>query len=48
MSLDVQKRLFVLALDCLGDREPINELLEIALTEDRSVRIERYDLHRTK
>jgi predicted nuclease of predicted toxin-antitoxin system len=27
MSLDVQKRLFALALDRLGDREPINELL---------------------
>ena len=44
MSLDVQKRLFALALDRLGDSEPINELLEIALMEDRSVRIEHYDL----
>jgi predicted nuclease of predicted toxin-antitoxin system len=43
MSLDVQKRLFVVALDRLGRREPINELLEITLAEDRSVRIERFD-----
>jgi predicted nuclease of predicted toxin-antitoxin system len=44
MSLDVQTRLFALALDRLGDREPINELLEITLTEHRSVVVERYDL----
>ena len=44
MSLDVQKRLFALALDRLGDVEPINELLEVTLLENRSVRIERYDL----
>ena len=35
MSLDVQKRLFALALDRLGDNEPINELLEITLTANR-------------
>jgi predicted nuclease of predicted toxin-antitoxin system len=44
MSLNVQKRLFALALDRLGDVEPINELLEVTLQKDRSVRIERYDL----
>ncbi len=44
MSLDVQRRLFALALDRLGDVEPINELLEVTLQEDRSVRIERYEL----
>jgi hypothetical protein len=44
MSLDVQKRLFALALDRLRDSEPINEMLEITLMDDRSVRIERYDL----
>jgi predicted nuclease of predicted toxin-antitoxin system len=44
MSLDVQRRLFALALDRLGDIEPINELLDITLLEDRSVRVERYDL----
>ena len=43
MSLDVQKRLFALALDHLGDREPINELLEIAVDEHRIVHVERYD-----
>ena len=48
MSLDVQKRLFALALDRLGDSEPMNELLEITLMEDRSVRIERYDLPHAK
>ena len=48
MSLDVQKRLFALALDRLGDSEPINELLEITLMENRSVWIERYDLPRAK
>jgi predicted nuclease of predicted toxin-antitoxin system len=48
MSLDVQRRLFALALDRLGDVEPINELLEITLLEDRSVRVERYDLPSAK
>jgi hypothetical protein len=47
MSLDVQKRLFVLALDRLGNTEPINELLEVTFMEDRSVRIDRYDLPST-
>jgi len=44
MSLDAQKRLFALAVDRLGGREPINELLEITLTEHRSVLVARYDL----
>jgi predicted nuclease of predicted toxin-antitoxin system len=44
MSLEAQKRLFALALDHLGGSEPINEMLEITLMEDRLVRIERYDL----
>ncbi len=48
MSLQVQKRLFALALDRLGDREPINELLEISLNEHRSVFVERYDLPAAK
>jgi predicted nuclease of predicted toxin-antitoxin system len=43
MSLDVQKRLFALALDRLCGREPINELLEITLDERKVVHIERYD-----
>jgi len=48
MSLDVQKRLFSLALERLGDSEPINELLEITLLEDRSVRVDRYDFPAAK
>ena len=43
MSLEVQRRLFALALDRLGDHEPINELLEITLDERKVVHIERYD-----
>jgi predicted nuclease of predicted toxin-antitoxin system len=46
MSLDVQRRL--LALDRLGDIEPINELLEITLLEDRSVHVQRFDLPTAK
>jgi predicted nuclease of predicted toxin-antitoxin system len=48
MSLDVQKRMFALALDRLGDREPNNELLEITLTEHRTVLVARHDLAATK
>ena len=48
MSLDVQRRLFGIALDHLGDIEPINEVADITLLEDRSVRVERYDLASTK
>jgi predicted nuclease of predicted toxin-antitoxin system len=44
MSLDVQRQLFALALDRLGEAEPINEVLDITLGINRSVRIERYDL----
>jgi hypothetical protein len=42
MSLDVQKRLFALALDRLGDRKPINELLEITLDEHKVVHLDHY------
>jgi predicted nuclease of predicted toxin-antitoxin system len=48
MSLDVQKRLFAIALDRLGDSEPINEMLEITLMADRSVRIDRFDFPAAK
>jgi predicted nuclease of predicted toxin-antitoxin system len=48
MTLDVQRRLFALALDRLGDAEPINEILEVTLNEDRSVGVERYDLPSAK
>jgi len=34
MSLDVQRRLFTLAIDHLGDTEPINEALQITLQDD--------------
>ncbi len=44
MSLEVQQRLFEHALDRLGDEEPINEVLEITLTADRTVRADRYAL----
>jgi predicted nuclease of predicted toxin-antitoxin system len=44
MSLDVQRRLFALALDRLGDAEPVNEMLDITLGSDRMIRVERYDL----
>jgi predicted nuclease of predicted toxin-antitoxin system len=44
MSLEIQRRLFALALDRIGEVEPVNELLDITLLEDRSVRIERHDL----
>jgi hypothetical protein len=45
MSLDVQKRLFVLALERLGDSEPINEILEVTLRADLTVLVERYLRH---
>ena len=44
MNLDVQRRLFAVSLDELGNVEPVNELLEVTLFEDRTVLIERYDL----
>ena len=48
MSLAVQKRLFALALDRVGDREPVNELLEITLDEHKTVHVERYDFPAAK
>jgi predicted nuclease of predicted toxin-antitoxin system len=48
MTLDVQRRLFALALDRLGDAEPINEILQVTLKEDRSVVVERHDLPSSK
>jgi len=44
MRLDVQKSLFLLALDRLGDAEPLNDVLEITLTVDERVVVERYAL----
>jgi hypothetical protein len=43
MSLGVQKLLFSLVLDRLGDIEPVNEIIEVTLSEDRSVLVQRYD-----
>jgi predicted nuclease of predicted toxin-antitoxin system len=43
MSLDLQKRLFRLALGELGDDEPVNQVLEIT-ADAVGVVIERYDL----
>lgn len=45
MSLDVQKRLFVLALERLGDSEPTNEILEVTLRADLTILVERYLRH---
>jgi predicted nuclease of predicted toxin-antitoxin system len=44
MSLNVQRRLFAVALDRLGDSEPINEVLHVTLLKDQSIRVDRYDL----
>jgi predicted nuclease of predicted toxin-antitoxin system len=44
MSLELQKRVFLLALAELGDDEPYNEVLEITAHADQAVRIERYAL----
>jgi predicted nuclease of predicted toxin-antitoxin system len=44
MTLEIQRTLFALAIEQLRDAEPINELLEVTLTDDRSVRVERFDL----
>jgi predicted nuclease of predicted toxin-antitoxin system len=44
-SLDVQKRLFVLALERVGESEPINEIIEITLRSDGTVLVERYVWH---
>jgi predicted nuclease of predicted toxin-antitoxin system len=44
VRLEVQKSLFLLALDKVGDAEPVNEVLEVTLTADRDVVTERYRL----
>lgn len=43
MSLQVQRVLFELALDQLAEQELFNEVVEITLTEDGSVRVARYN-----
>nr|WP_246462371.1 DUF5615 family PIN-like protein [Mesorhizobium sangaii] len=44
MSLDLQVRLFLLALSELDGEEAWNEVLEITVDVDRTVTIERFDL----
>ena len=48
MSLDVQRRLFTLALDHLGEAEPVNEVIQVTLLANRTVRLDRYDLPSNK
>lgn len=43
MSLDLQRRLFLLALSELGGEEAWNEVLEITVDVERSVTIERFN-----
>ncbi len=42
MSLQVQRVLFGIALEQLVGDEPVNDVIEITLTTDRKVRIDRY------
>jgi hypothetical protein len=44
MNLEVQKSLFLLALDKLGSAEPINEVLDVRLDANGVVHVERYAL----
>lgn len=44
ISLDLQKRLFLLALAELGEAEPYNEVLEIMASAEGEVDVNRYDL----
>ena len=44
MSLDLQGRLFLLALSQLGGEEAWNEVLEITVDAERTATIERFDL----
>ena len=41
-SLKVQRVLFEIALDQLAGDEPVNEVIEITLTADRKLRVDRY------
>lgn len=44
MSLDLQKRLFLLALAELEEIEPYNEVLEITASAKGEITVDRYDL----
>lgn len=43
MTLAAQRQLFAVALDSLGDEEPVNAVLNISLHVDHRVTIDRYD-----
>ena len=44
MTLEVQKSLFLFALEQLTGSEPVNEALELTLTAEGEVILERYSL----
>ena len=44
MTLEVQRSLFLLALNQLAGNEPVNEALELTLTAEGEVILERYAL----
>lgn len=47
MALDIQKSLFLLALDQLAGNEPVNEALELTLTAAGEVVLDRYRLRQS-
>lgn len=44
MTLELQQRLLLLALEALRDEERWNEVLEISVAADRTVTVDRYPL----
>jgi hypothetical protein len=46
MDLDLQLELFEIALDEVGDGDLVNEVLEVSLRDDRTIRVLRYGLPR--
>ncbi len=44
MTLELQKRLFLLALETLQGEEHWNEVLEISVAADLTITVDRYDL----
>lgn len=43
-STSIQKSLFLLTLDKLNEDEPVNEVIEITVTSDNSIVLDRYPL----
>lgn len=43
INLDIQRRLFLYALDQLGDKEPENEVIQIVLNRAEEVVFQRYE-----